>query len=281
MIDTILLPTDFSETATNAGLYAVDLAFQLGARKIVVYHTYEIASTSSSMSNYQQSIVTEPFRQESNAKLRAFTDLLKTKVIGNIEIEGYHSYTELPEAITSLTETTGAQLIVMGVTGGSAIKEIFVGSNSVKLARKSPVPVLIVPTAANFKRINEIVLVSDFKDVEITTPVNDIKDMLTASAATSFYILHITNNVQAAEASKEKAALAEMFKEYHPKFVFDSNSNFSEAVDHFVAANQIDLVVVIPKQQEGLFTNIFGVNHTKTLAFRGTVPLLTVQNIEA
>lgn len=34
MIQTILLPTDFSVTATNAGLYAVELAKQIGAKKL-------------------------------------------------------------------------------------------------------------------------------------------------------------------------------------------------------------------------------------------------------
>lgn len=43
----------------------------------------------------------------------------------------------------NLKETTGAQLIVMGITGGNAVKEVFVGSNSVKLARKSPIPASI------------------------------------------------------------------------------------------------------------------------------------------
>jgi len=281
MIETILLPSDFSETATNAGLYAVDLAFQIGAKKIVVYHTYEVASTSNSMTGYQQTITSEPFRQESAVKLKEFTDVLKSKVIGNIEIEGYHSYAELPDAITSLTESTGAQLIVMGITGGGVLKETFGTSNSVKLARNSPVPVLIVPTESNFKRINEIVLVSDFKDVATTTPEKDIKDMLKATGASSFFILHFTNDVAAAEASPEKLALQEMFKEYHPKFRFEHNTNFSDAVDAFVVNNQVDLVVVIPKQQEGVFSNLFGVNHTKTLAFRSSVPLLTVQNNEA
>ncbi|MBW7952968.1 MAG: universal stress protein, partial [Chitinophagaceae bacterium] len=46
MIETILLPSDFSATATNAGLYAIELANQIGAKKVVVYHTYEAASVS-------------------------------------------------------------------------------------------------------------------------------------------------------------------------------------------------------------------------------------------
>jgi nucleotide-binding universal stress UspA family protein len=279
MIETILLPTDFSETAKNAGLYAVELAFQIGAKKVVVYHTYEVATSLSSIDNTNENIAGELSRQESATKLHEFTKMLQEKVLGSVEIEGYHSYAELPDAIMNLKETTGAQLIVMGITGGNAVKEVFVGSNSVKLARKSPIPVLIVPTESNFNRIREAVLVSDFKDVATTTPVDEIKNMLKATGA-HFRIAHVTSNAIEADASPEKAALAEMFKEFHPTFHYETNSNFSEAIDGFVVNHKIDLVVVVPKKH-GIFDNMFGVNHTKTLAFRSHVPLLAVQNTEA
>lgn len=58
MIQTILLPTDFSVTATNAGLYTVALANQIGAKKIVVYHSYDAASASEPFKDYTQKIVT-------------------------------------------------------------------------------------------------------------------------------------------------------------------------------------------------------------------------------
>jgi len=281
MIETILLPTDFSETAKNAGLYAVELAFQIGAKKVVVYHTYEVSTTLSSLddSTSNQIVASELSRQKSIAKLHEFTAMLTSKVIGNVEIEGYHSFAELPDAIMNLTETTGAQLIVMGITGGGAVKEAFVSSNSVKLARKSPIPVLIVPTASNFKRIKEVVLVSDFKDVATTTPVQEIKNMLTATGA-HFYIVHVTSNATEASNSAEKATLEEMFKEFRPTFHYETNSNFSDAVDSFVVNHKIDLVVVVPKKQ-GVFDHLFGVNHTKTLAFRSQIPLLAVQHTEA
>ena len=38
---TILVPTDFSETAKNASLYAIDFAKQVKAKKIILYNTYQ------------------------------------------------------------------------------------------------------------------------------------------------------------------------------------------------------------------------------------------------
>ncbi|MEI2711024.1 MAG: universal stress protein [Chitinophagaceae bacterium] len=69
MIETILLPTDFSETAKNAGLYAVELAFQIGAKKVVVYHTYEVATSLSSVDNTNENVASELSRQESASKV--------------------------------------------------------------------------------------------------------------------------------------------------------------------------------------------------------------------
>src|SRR5690606_27892043 len=39
---TILVPTDFSDTAYNAAVYAISLATNYGATRIVLYHAYEL-----------------------------------------------------------------------------------------------------------------------------------------------------------------------------------------------------------------------------------------------
>ena len=38
---TIIVPTDFSDTARNAALYAINLAKQLGCKKIILYNAYQ------------------------------------------------------------------------------------------------------------------------------------------------------------------------------------------------------------------------------------------------
>jgi len=277
MIETILLPSDFSATATNAGLYAIELANQIGAKKIVVYHTYEAASVSEPLSaSLTQRLITEPFKQKSAAQLNEFVDLLNTKNTTNVAIEAFHSYAELKDAMNELIKATSAQLIVMGITGGGKLKETLVGSNSVTVAKSSNIPVMIVPTEAGYKHIGKILLLSDLKDIEQTSPVDAIKNVLDVTKA-ELYILNVTNNIDKAAESEGKQQLESLLANYTPSFHFMTNSDFGAAVDSFVKDREIDMVIVVPKKQ-GIFESIFSVNHTKTLAFHSKVPLMAIKH---
>ena len=272
MIETILLPSDFSATAMNSGLYALELAQQLGTKKIVVYHTYETAHATEAMQDYNQVIVTEPFRQESAEKLAAFIADLRSKATAGIEIEAYHSYADLTEAVNEIAATTGAQLIVMGITGGGKLKETVVGSHSVDVAKHANTPVVIVPTGTRYKSIEKILLVSDLKEVAETTPASTIQSFLDSTKA-QLLVLNVTAHPDEAAGSNEKHKLDVMFEGYKPDYNFVTNPDFEEAVESFVAEKSVDLVIVVPKKH-GIFDSIFAVNHTKALAFHSKIPLL-------
>lgn len=268
MINSLLLPTDFSQTAANAGVYAIELAKQVGAKNIVVYHTYNTATEAEPMAYAQ--IVTEPFRQESKVKLNAFVAQLKEKAGDAITIEAYQSHANLAVAINEVANISNAQLIVMGITGGGKLKETVVGSHSVKVAKQTSIPVIIVPTNATFKAIKKVLLVSDLKDIQATTPIEEITNLLQTSKAT-LSVLHIANATTETFATEieQLNSLLTTKPDYH----FVNHADFSEAVDQFVNTHQIDLVIVVPKKH-GIFESIFTVNHTKTLAFHSKVPLM-------
>lgn len=276
MIQTILLPTDFSVTATNAGLYTVALANQIGAKKIVVYHSYDAASASEPFKDYTQKIITEPFRKKSAAQLNEYVAFLSSKKSSGVEIEAYHSYAELTDAVNDLVKSTGAELIVMGITGGGKVKEALVGSHSISVAKKSDIPVIIVPTEYSFTKVEDILFVSDLKDVEDTTPVDSINDILKATNA-KLHILHVTDNPEKAENSEGKHQLEKLFENHQPDFHFMNNPDFVGAVDFFVKDRKIEIVIVVPKKH-GLLESIFSISYTKTLAFRGKTPLMAVRN---
>ncbi len=66
----------------------------------------------------------------------------------------------------------------MGITGATRLEQIFMGSNALNMARQGVCPVIIVPPNAKFKKIENVLLASDFKDVRSTTPVAQIKKVL-------------------------------------------------------------------------------------------------------
>ena len=71
-----------------------------------------------------------------------------------------------------------ADLIIMGITGKSAIAQVFFGSNTLKMAERKVCPVLIIPESATFSPIKNVMLTSDFKNTVESTPSGLIKGFL-------------------------------------------------------------------------------------------------------
>src|SRR5690606_28136348 len=69
-------------------------------------------------------------------------------------------------------------LVVMGITGATRLEQILIGSNALNMARQAVCPVIIVPPKAKFKKIENVLFASDFKDVKTTTPLAPIKKIL-------------------------------------------------------------------------------------------------------
>ena len=57
-----------------------------------------------------------------------------------------------------------ADLVIMGITGKSAIAQVFFGSNTLKMAERKVCPVLIVPQKLRSAHLKNVMLTSDFKN---------------------------------------------------------------------------------------------------------------------
>ncbi len=273
---TILVPTDFSETAKNAALYALHLGNQLQATKMILYNACEEPMPTDMNMGPINFIGIDATIEASKIALEKFEYKIIAECPTQMEIIRKSEYTFLSNDINELSASLGADLIVMGVTGGGKLQETLVGSNAVHTARHSVVPVIIIPPGAKFSPIEEILLACDFKKVVETTPVVPIKEILDATHA-KLFILNIDHNQKEfnAETPFESLMLDELFHAYNPQYHFSDNENFIEDVNEFALKESVDLIITIPKKH-GLLDGLFSKNHTKELAFHSHVPLMMV-----
>ena len=99
----------------------------------------------------------------------------------------------LAEGIDEVCDRLKIDLIVMGITGGGAVEESVFGSNTIKVARNTNVPVIIVPAKANYTAVRKVVLVTDFEKVKDSIPAKPIIDLLGSTKA-ALDVLHVENN---------------------------------------------------------------------------------------
>lgn len=254
----IIIPVDFSETSLNAARYTASMFAGKEDCTITIYHNYETSADLDVSTIFQETLKKE---------------LLDA---GIIHVETEHEMGgDLIENIARLAHSMRATLVIMGITGKSAIRQVMFGSNTLKLIDKNVCPVMIIPPDASYKGISNICFASDLQNVELSTPftfINAVIEMFDPK----LNIVHINNSPSenmSPEMQKQKEKLEEMFSGYKCEFHFLAHQNFYEGLDHFTNLKKIDVLVTVPKHQSNSM-NLFKTSHTKRLAYHSHIPIL-------
>ena len=275
-MESILLPTDFSQTAKNAAVYALNLARQLGIKRLVLYHSYEIPVTIDPIVPGVQMLDIESLKINSMKALENFEVQIKAFANG-IEVEHINEYGDLNEGLDDVCAKANASLVVMGISGGGILEEKLVGSNTVSVAKHTKVPVIIVPASATFERVRSVMIASDFDKADTTIPVKKIRTFIEGSQA-KLFVFHVEEKEPVTTPSSvlaESYAMHDALQELDPEYHFSHHKNFGEAVNDFVSEQHIDLIISVPKEH-GFFAGLFSESHTKILAFHSHVPVMVV-----
>lgn len=272
----ILIPTDFSATAKNATFYAFKLAKQLHADEVILYHGYQAPVNIDPMVPTVVMPDIDTLRESSERILAHFKSIVCPFCDPSITVSTLARYDHLGDGLDDICHETGAALIVMGITGASILEEKLIGSNTLSVAENGTVPVIIVPPKAVFTKIEEVMLVCDFKKVVETTPVQPIKNILDATGA-KLFVLHVDheNKQWSADTPFESLMLDTLLYSYKPEYLFENNNNFIEAVNIVALEKMVDIIITMPKKH-GLFEGLFHSSATKKLAYHSNVPIMVI-----
>lgn len=259
-MNTVIVPVDFSETSLNAARYAVKLLTGHYGVNIILYNLYEKSS---------QATETLDKLEKLKAELMD-TGIAKITLLAE---EGSDFILELEK----LARHQQADLIIMGITGRSAIGQSLIGSNTLKMVQRKVCPVLIIPPDASYREVKNVLLTSDFRNVVSSTPSVPIKKILKAFRP-SLHVINVDSNHYVAlteENQEQRAQLKEMFKEFNPEFYFLGLYDVDEAIHQFAHDKNVDFIIVIHKEHS-LLSKLFVKSHTKKLAYHSSVPVLAL-----
>lgn len=259
-MNTVIVPVDFSETSLNAARYAVKLLTGHYGVNIILHNVYEKPS---------QAAETLDKLEKLKAELMDI-GIVKITLLGE---EGSDFITELEK----LARHQQADLIIMGITGRSAIGQTLIGSNTLKMVQRKVCPILIIPPDASYREVKNVLLTSDFKNVVSSTPSMPIKKILKAFRP-SLHVINVDSNhyvALTAEYQEQRAQLTEMFKEFNPEFYFLGLYDVDEAINQFAQDKNVDFIIVIHKEHS-LLSKLFIKSHTKRLAYHSSVPVLAL-----
>jgi len=267
---TFLVPVDFSDTSKNAAEYAAQLTNDITDAKIILYNAYDKIAFST-LRDTEQSSRKSIAENELN-DLKASLPTSDKATITTVAEEG-----SLVSNIEKFVAANSVDFIIMGITGSSRIKQVFMGTNTLNVMRHVNTPLMIVPPDAKFQGLKNVVFMSDFKDVANTTPLAPLKAILDLFNPA----LHIVN-VDAEhyveltpEYKKERAVLAEELQNYSPEFYFLRTYDLLDGIDLFVQTHNIDAIITVPHKHNFL-SQLFVITHTKKLAYHSHLPIIAI-----
>ncbi|MBK8494486.1 MAG: universal stress protein [Chitinophagaceae bacterium] len=160
-MNTVIVPVDFSETSLHAARYASRLLTGHYGVTIILYHSYSKAS---------EAVKATEMLEELKATLMK-DHIVKMEILA-------HEEDDFVDGLEKAARHRRADLVIMGITGKSAIAQVLFGSNTLKMAERKVCPVMIVPESAPFSPLKNVMLTSDFKNTIESTPSAPIKDFL-------------------------------------------------------------------------------------------------------
>jgi nucleotide-binding universal stress UspA family protein len=270
----LLVPTDFSDTSKNAARFAVQMAADIQNAKIILIHVSDKFTGGSDSSPLTED--DEDRRIILTQALSQLKDELLAVAQAPIEFVTEKG-TSLVETLTRYVRHQAVDMVIMGITGATRLEQIFMGSNTLEMAKEGVCPVLIIPPDAKYRKISNVVLASDFKEIDTTIPVSPLKATLDLFKPA----LHIVNvdsehYVELTDEYKaERAKLELMLKNYSPEFYFIRQYDFFDAISQFVEDKNIDLIVIVPKDRS-FVSGLFKTSHTKKLAYHSHIPIVAI-----
>lgn len=257
---TVIVPVDFSETSLNAAKYASALLTGHYGINIILYHSFSKASEEA----------------DCTKRLEDLKAILLNSHPVNIEVLCCHD----DDFVSGLEKTARhkhANLVIMGITGKSALAQAFFGSNTLKMAQTKACPVLIVPESARFAQMNNVMLASDFKDTYNTTPSGPIKEFLNMHRP-QLHVVNVDKDHYVSLTDKyeaEKQNLKKLLHDYNPEFYFMRIYDVDEALDMFAKDFNIDLIIAV-QRNHSFMDKLFHTSRTKKLSYHSKMPILII-----
>jgi nucleotide-binding universal stress UspA family protein len=137
-INRILLPVDGSDHSMHAAQYAIDLAKIMQA-EIVLLHSHKPFPVVLGEPYFQNAV--NKIMKQSNALLEPYRKVLKKKEVCFTDriMEGHAN-----DVIVDVAKIEKCDLIVMGSRGRTDLEGLLLGSNTHRVLKTAPCPVLVM-----------------------------------------------------------------------------------------------------------------------------------------
>ncbi|WP_299124351.1 universal stress protein [uncultured Winogradskyella sp.] len=269
----ILLPTDFSDNAWSAAVYAFKLYAEEQCTFYFLHSSKMRVSTMSNISNKLTLIMAENAKKELS-ELKAMAE--NAKVNANHSFQIILSTDDLEDAMETAIQEHKIDLVVMGTKGTTKAKEIVFGSNTVTVIKRvKSCPVMAVPDEFDFVEPEQIAFPTDFNRFygEELDPLKRLSKLHNSKIR----IVHINKEDDLSDLQSYNLAMLKAYLEDYPHSFhwMPDYGKKEQAIKDFIDELNINLLVMI-NYKHSFIESIVKEPVIKKLGFHPTIPFLVI-----
>ncbi|MGB3149090.1 MAG: universal stress protein [Maribacter sp.] len=280
----ILLPTDFSSNARNAIEYAIYL-FKKEECIFYILNAFEVGASglSSTMGKVKNTRLYRAIKEESERNTKALLKKLQEK--NENSLHTYKSLSVSDSLLNAIGKTVidyNINYVFMGTKGSSAVKEVFMGSNTVSVLKHLDFCNLVaVPENYNFAIPDQIAFATNFEHVYSQAELNPLI-ALAKLWDSEIIVLHVeTNEKLTSQQETSRNILTERFDGVSHLFVeVTGESKISNVITSFTSENRTVGMVAMVNYWHSFFEKLTKENVINRVAFHTEVPFLVLPLIE-
>lgn len=271
----ILFPTDFSEAANTAFVYALRFADSFNA-ELIVLHVYDLPivetppmpESTAEIFDIVEMNQFESFREQ----LPELHQIAERKGLGHVKMRNMLLYGDLIYNMNKVCNDEEIDMIVMGTKGASGLKETFLGSATASVMANAKVPVLGIPADAEYHPIKNIVFTTQYRDKDNNALRHTLEIARKFNAAT--HCLYIKGDEDPEDVNERINEWKIFYKDEMLDFYnIDGSGDLEQTIFDFIERHKVDLLVM-RKHKRGFFEGLFHKSLTKKLAYHTRIPLL-------
>ena len=273
----ILVPTDFSDNAWDALTYAIRLYDDIPCC-FYILNTYEAnpSGATGSMYQFKQQKIYDILKKESEKELSVISNYLNDNMLND-----KHKYKTISKSgsLVSVAKNFVTKehidLVIMGTTGVSGLRGVFMGSNAVKIIKEiAYCPIICVPEKYLYEELEQVMFANDFKkhlskqDLTCLIELQFIHNI-------SIRFIHIKKEKGLSEVQQYNIdSLKTYFENDLISFEeIESDTSVSKAITVFAEKEKINMVC-LANYEHSFIEKLTHEPVIKRVGFRSPVPLL-------
>lgn len=275
----ILIPVDFSECSIKAVNFAAQLSHFVPTQ-LDLLNVQE--GTGSLYTDYVG--LNKEYNQYLIAEARKKLEKLQAKLgLADHVVTTTHLVTgEVQETIIAEAAKLGSNLIIMGTSGASGLKELLIGSQTASVIGHSKIPVLAIPEHYEWKKPEKILFATNNfeKEALVLDTIFQLAVQLQAKVETAVFsdedyddaatLLQASYGI-----SSYEKYLKEEYKNIALATAHLTGKSLEEALNDYISRNNIDILVMITYQRN-LLKRIFNPSQTRRMSYHTQIPLLAI-----